>query len=514
MTDPDSPDDALVLAFVEGGLDADARAAFVARLQVDAALRAEVDGLVALRGLIVDDARWGQTTGTDAPPPHLLDAIVHAEVAARPDAIRAAARAGSRGADDSDGPRPWWSRAASWLVGGSAVAAGALALLVAVRHAETPPTPAAAVATTSVEASADALTGGGRPHGAARRDEEGTRLAEAALQGAAPLAVRPAPTPAGAVAPGTTMATGGAATIAPPVADPARIAGGLAAQEFEARKPAALQAAPNAAAVAPAAARQASAAARPAAKEEAAAAATDRAAAPARESSPSPAGRGVDAWGAPDEAADVAPAAAPAAASAAAPADAAGRPSGAGARASMPPAPAIPRTREEFLARKAVVDHESKAKRAIADSFERARSVQTANEIQAAGERELSLGRAASALELAQRAETIDREGVLGALPLALQVRALAALHRPADAARVATRLLQAPPSEPLVVDALLVGADAAVAVGDAALARRLLLRALEPANRDAARRATARSRLERLDADRVRAPAASSPGR
>jgi hypothetical protein len=150
--------------------------------------------------------------------------------------------------------------------------------------------------------------------------------------------------------------------------------------------------------------------------------------------------------------------------------------------------------------------------------LERARRAQTANELLLAAEHELSIGRAAGALDLAQRAELEDRGGVLGALPVTTQVRAYAALRRNIDAARVASRLLQASPAEPAVVDALVIGADAAAAIGDRALARRLLQRALEPENRDAARRATARQRLDKLatgsDASTKAEPASTAPPR
>jgi tetratricopeptide (TPR) repeat protein len=155
-------------------------------------------------------------------------------------------------------------------------------------------------------------------------------------------------------------------------------------------------------------------------------------------------------------------------------------------------------SRDEFLAR--ARKKEAAAKDDVARAREELGEMRGANEagqmLQAA-ERELSFGRSQGALDLAQRAEATDRNGTLGALPASTQARAYLKLGRPADAARVATRLLAASPADPLVVDGLLAGADAAVAVGDRGLALRLLRRALLPENVDAARRAQAQKRLD-----------------
>jgi hypothetical protein len=93
-------------------------------------------------------------------------------------------------------------------------------------------------------------------------------------------------------------------------------------------------------------------------------------------------------------------------------------------------------------------------------------------------------------------------------LPASTQARALLLLRRPAEAARIASRLLSASAADPLVVDGLLAGAEGALAVGDRGLATRLLRHALRPENADAARRAAAERLLRAAAAD---APAAKA---
>ncbi|MBM4280034.1 MAG: hypothetical protein FJ137_04545 [Deltaproteobacteria bacterium] len=462
MTEPLSPDDALVLAYVDGTLGEAARAAFAARLGAEPALRAEVEGLVALRALLADDARFGQDSGVDAPPAHLVDAIVRAEVAARPDAIRAAVL---RAADDAAGRGGWRARLSSWLVGGSLVGAGALALLVVVQRAEAP------------SAAPQAVAGSAAP--------------AVAGEAAPPTAVPMAPPPPAAAALPAALTKGAAvgegATLS------AGDARGLAAATSAApRKPAAPG---DAVASVPDAEREAARGGAAVGQE--LLFAEQKASADRRD----------DDHDSADEAAPRAPSlpAAPVAMAPGAPVPATAAPP----PASAGPAPSIPRSREEFLERRAKAKEEPapKAARATADDYARARAVQTANEIYAAAEHELALGRAGTALDLAQRAEAADGARALGPLPAALQVRAYGMLRRTADAARVASRLLQTAPAEPVVVEALLVGADAAVAVGDRGLARRLLTHALAPANRDAGRRTKAQARLTALSSAAGAAP-------
>lgn len=120
MTDRDL--DSLMLAYVYGELSDDDARAFEQRLAADAGLRAEVDGLLATRELLGEDARYGESSGADLPPPHLLDAILRAEVLARPTEIRQAHAAGGAAGG-------WLSRLSLWVVGGSVAATAAAALL-------------------------------------------------------------------------------------------------------------------------------------------------------------------------------------------------------------------------------------------------------------------------------------------------------------------------------------------------------------------------------------------------
>lgn len=122
MTLPD--DDSLMLAYVYGELSDDEARAFEARLAADPGLRAEVDGLLATRDLLGQDARYGEISGADLPPPHLADAILRAEVIERPPEVRRA--------HATNGGGGFLARVQLWLVGGGlAVGAAAALLLVA-----------------------------------------------------------------------------------------------------------------------------------------------------------------------------------------------------------------------------------------------------------------------------------------------------------------------------------------------------------------------------------------------
>jgi hypothetical protein len=168
--------------------------------------------------------------------------------------------------------------------------------------------------------------------------------------------------------------------------------------------------------------------------------------------------------------------------------------------AAAPEKKSAPRSRAEFLERaKELARKDAAGKPSFKAELEQSRQAQEANALLTTALRELSLGRAAVALDLAERAELVDRGGGLGLVPAATQVRALVLLGRPIDAARVATRLLPAQPAQTEIVDGLLAGADAAVSVGDRGLAERLLRRALSPDNRDAARRQQAQAKLDAL---------------
>jgi len=138
MSDRRPTDDELLLEALEAARAGNgAAAAAGARLAHDKALQAELEGLKAVQELLKADAAWGAQSGADAPPPHLLDAILRAEVAARPDAIRSAVAAGPAvgGAVPAPPATSWWSRFSSWVVGGGVVVGAAAALLVTVSRA-------------------------------------------------------------------------------------------------------------------------------------------------------------------------------------------------------------------------------------------------------------------------------------------------------------------------------------------------------------------------------------------
>jgi hypothetical protein len=113
-------------------------------------------------------------------------------------------------------------------------------------------------------------------------------------------------------------------------------------------------------------------------------------------------------------------------------------------------------------------------------------------------ERELSMKRFDSAVDLAMRAEAIAGSG-LGLAPASTLVRGYVALRRFADAARVASRLLQGSPADGQLVDGMLAGAQAALQIGDHRLAERLLERAASVENKDPARRQQAQQQLKAL---------------
>ncbi len=135
MHDDDHP---LLIAYVSGDLPPDAARAFAARIEADPALQAELAGLRAVRELLDRDAQWGERSGADAPPPHLVDAILRAEVLARPPELRTAI-AKRRDA------RPFLAKVTTWLVGGGVLAGAAAAvLLVAQADRQAPRTAAEA----------------------------------------------------------------------------------------------------------------------------------------------------------------------------------------------------------------------------------------------------------------------------------------------------------------------------------------------------------------------------------
>lgn len=152
MTRPD--DDSLMLAYVYGELSDEEARAFEARLSADPGLRAEVDGLLATRDLLQQDARYGEVTGADLPPPHLLDAILRAEALERPPEVRQAQASSREGGG-------FLARIQLWLVGGGLAVGAAAALLVMTKGAMEAP-----------EAAAEAPALAPAPPAAMAREEE------------------------------------------------------------------------------------------------------------------------------------------------------------------------------------------------------------------------------------------------------------------------------------------------------------------------------------------------------
>ena len=128
-------DEALMLAYVYGELEASDARAFAKRLDAEPDLRAEVDGMKAAHSLFGRDAAWGLASGVDVPPPHLVDAIVRAEALARVPAVREAML--KRGASSST----FTAKLARWLIGGGVLVAGAATVMIVVtRPAHAPAT--------------------------------------------------------------------------------------------------------------------------------------------------------------------------------------------------------------------------------------------------------------------------------------------------------------------------------------------------------------------------------------
>jgi hypothetical protein len=481
MSDRRPTDDELLLEALEAaGAGNGAVAAARDRLAHDKALQAELDGLKAVQDLLKADADWGAQSGADAPPPHLLDAILRAEVAARPDAIRSAVAAGATvGGAVPAAPAPgWWSRFSSWVVGGGALVGAAAALLITVSRAP------ADVATPKAEAPA-----------------------QSAVAPAPTSATGLPPPPADAVATmGDGLARGVGAGAGGGGAGSAKA--GVARRQREAQKPALAVAMPG---------------------EEQADMASGDAAALER----SIGGLGQRAFDAEldDEGATLGREdAAPGSAGLAAAPTAEPPPPAPSTTAAAPPAPRPVRVvsadeaSKAFLEARAKAEAKEQAKSAPAAAAKKAARVdadaareqlareqrlQEANGILVTAERELQFGRFAVALDLAQQAEALAGSG-LGLAPASTQTRAFLGLKRFADAARVASRLLSGSAASPQLVDGLLAGAEAATVIGDLRLAERLLTKAASTENTDAARRAEARRRLRNLSGNAA-APAKAS---
>lgn len=443
MTDPRSPsDDDLVLAALDGNANSDASAS------VSSSLRAEIDGLRAVRALLDDDAAWGERSGVDAPPPHLLDAIVRAEVAARSDVVRQAMSAAS--APSAPSAPSVWQRLSSWLVGGGVLVGAAAAMLIVVQREPALQAETSAAPTMPPADSAPAES------------------------------PAPPPPPPPAAAPAAITAT-------PTIADGAAL-GFASGDKLEAKEEA-----PHRAKDAIAEGRVAeTAGSGPAVAEEARKGAkADLSGAASRSAvameAPAPA---KPAMADAEDDAIAQPRAEPATSTA---------PMAPAVQAPSPPPPAevsgndVRRLFRERMAEKKSEASAPKAKKApSSDSLARDRQIQEANSTLLTAERELAQGRFGSALDLAMRAEAIAG-GALGLAPVATQARALRGLGRPADAARLGNRLMSADAADPQLMAGVVAAAASAFDVGDRVLCRRLSQVALKNGSderlRDEARR-------------------------
>lgn len=538
MTDRSAPDDALVLALLdaatEGTLDAHPlRAEMQVRLSTDPALRAEVDGLLAMRTLLDKDAQWGRDSGVDVPPPHLLSAILNAEVAARPDEIRQAV-ALARSAPEAAKNKPLWARLQSWWMGGGVALGAAAAVLFVISRTDLEPVAptAAAPATTTADAAPRAEAPPPEPV-APDGDRGGASLADKKTDGKdnedgkSRAEKRDAnsnqkladPDAADAYA-GEGDRKGGLDLDAPKAVERAE----LKLEEKPAEKAAATTTktpAPPPPPKTEAPAKKAPA--RPA--DEAFAFDDGTVANSASNGGPAPTTPPL---------ATMAPSTTPPA-----PAPSTSVGSASGYTTAQESTQGFSKLRKAKEAKKIQREKESLGLGAAAPSapsaqrsnapaadtltptearedMERKKRLDDASMMLTSAERELSGGRAANALELAVRAEAAAGTA-LGFVPASTQVRAYVALKRPQDAAKVATRLLQADSGDPVLVDGMIAGAGAAEAIGDRRLAERLLLKALAPQNKDAPRRAKAQEQLNTLRARELRdraqyeAPAAAA---
>ncbi len=541
MSTPSAPDDDLLLAALEAAeqgapLSAEAQA----RLKADPAFAAEFNALKDVSALMRQDAAWGADSGTDAPPPHLMNAILQAEVAARPDAIRQAIIA----KDSPLGPaRAWWQRLSSFVVGGGVVVGAAAAILITVQRA-----PEAAPAAVALQAPQTELPTNGLKDGSAKKLDAATGQATGGLaETTTDNAPKTAADKAAVAAPSDDAEAAAAkaeASLGGDIADAALLAkgnradiasgsaggGGRGVAEEKARTKSARRerdgddftfGSGNADELGAAFDDDLTPPPPPAAEE----------AEPVATPSPQP-------TTAPTASAPMAPAPEPA-------------PSQDALALEDRAAPKRParvisadESRRAFLERqRQVADLKAEAKKkvlesskekaksssgvasksasgssggygpgdvspdAIREQMARERQLQEANTLLLTAERELGFARFAGALDFASRAEAIAGGG-LGLAPASTQVRAYAGMGRFADAARLASRLLNGSPADLQLVDGMLAGATAAENIGDFRLAERLLQRAAGTDNPDVARRQTAQKRLEALRGNANMAPA------
>jgi|GEM_PF-1263574 len=528
------------------------------------ALQAEVKALRAVKAVLADDASWGLASGTDAPPPHLLDAILRAEVAARPDAIRQAITV----AAEPPAAKRLWARLSSWLVGSGVVVGAAAAIFITIQRSPAEPVaPSSPSASTAADVTAPTVPTAASPEPVALKDGQADpHEDDLALEGAA------ATTPVAKVA--TLSATlaesqqplpprddaaafdgvGGLMKGAPakPMPKPAATAMALpddsaASVDDLVTKGPAEKAAPRREALDKSVGGERSGGADVSDSDRGDSLGMSAGKAVGRKADgEGPAASGAGAASVPGSMPAAEPTLPPPPAQRSpAPSPPAGVSSGS---TSAPRIVSAEEARQSFLRQREMAkdrklakldavdeargraknESESKAKAkeapksaakkmSSAEARESAdeareqmahqRSLQEANGLLVTAERELSIRRFDSAVDLAMRAEAIAGSG-LGLAPASTLVRGFVGLRRFADAARVASRLLQGSPADGQLVDGMMAGAQAALQIGDQRLAERLLERAASVDNKDPARRQLAQQQLKALRGKAAMMPA------
>jgi anti-sigma factor RsiW len=117
--------EALMLAYVYGELPASAALEFERQMDADPELRAEVEGMKASHDLFGKDQAWGISAKVDVPPPHLMDAILKAELIARAPQVKEAMF--KRDAPSSSSTS-FTAKLSRWLLGGGLVVGAAAAV--------------------------------------------------------------------------------------------------------------------------------------------------------------------------------------------------------------------------------------------------------------------------------------------------------------------------------------------------------------------------------------------------
>jgi hypothetical protein len=112
-----------ITAYLYGEMPETQVHAFEKRMQEDPDLLAEVEGLRATQEFLDADLKSGIENGADLPPPHLLNAIMRAEIIERPASIREAIIARSKKDE------PWHKRFFLSLLGGGALATTAVVVI-------------------------------------------------------------------------------------------------------------------------------------------------------------------------------------------------------------------------------------------------------------------------------------------------------------------------------------------------------------------------------------------------